>query len=362
KEKQRNNFFVKLIDHHMRDWPHMNHNLPSYFYSNLINQSKNKETYRFSISNALCLLCFSLIALEMIEPLHPWIRRMLIKVAKQARTAVIQSVEISFKVANIKGLCVLKITWAVSLSKKERLDLLYFTGGMLKTFGNKNMQEWIWKTWIWRLALVMHWLIQMKIFGEEGSGSGLDFGGWKGGGFLNERGEQNLSFIAISETVKRSNFIWHTKEPSGHSGGILMGIDMDIYDIGAIDEGDFYTIFKNTWASAYDNAGGSVEEQDGLSILQYADDTLNNSDWKIWMEREAYLSYRGSRENRLLSLINEDGIATVATVLATVPLNYITCSVDLTNSGQFTVQSMYMSIINNGNVAVSVAFNLIITC
>ncbi|KAL5659638.1 hypothetical protein ACJX0J_032801, partial [Zea mays] len=120
-------------------------------------------------------------------------------------------------------------------------------------------------------------------------------------------------------------------------------------------------------------AGGS-EEQDGLSILQYADDTLNNSDWKIWMEREAYLSYSGSRENRLLSLINEDGIATVATVLATVPLNYITCSVDLTNSGQFTVQSMYMSIINNGNinifmwyllkgvVAVSVAFHLFINC
>ncbi|KAL5679423.1 hypothetical protein ACJX0J_005808, partial [Zea mays] len=42
-------------------------------------------------------------------------------------------------------------------------------------------------------------------------------------------------------------------------------------------------------------------------------------------------SYRGSRENRLLSLINEDGItnkvlaghfATVATDLATVPLNW----------------------------------------
>ncbi|KAL5663713.1 hypothetical protein ACJX0J_023821, partial [Zea mays] len=28
---------------------------------------------------------------------------------------------------------------------------------------------------------------------------------------------------------------------------------------------------------------------------------LNNSDWKIF-------SYRGSRENRLLSLINEDGM------------------------------------------------------
>ncbi|KAL5651155.1 hypothetical protein ACJX0J_036613, partial [Zea mays] len=73
------------------------------------------------------------------------------------------------------------------------------------------------------------------------------------------------------------------------------------------------------------------EQVDGLSILQYAYDILNNSDWKT----------RGSRENRLLAkwdilcqpkdqgglgiqnidLINEDGIATVATVLATVPLN-----------------------------------------
>ncbi|KAL5649259.1 hypothetical protein ACJX0J_040068, partial [Zea mays] len=180
-----------------------------------------------------------------------------------------------------------------------------------------------------------------KIFGEEGSGSGLDFGGWKGGGFffgnksedLNERGVLELSKIYLLLLFQKQ------LRDRLQNRGILMGIDIDIYDIGAIDEGDFYTIFKTTWASAYDNAGGS-EEQDGLSILQYADDTLNNSDWKIWMEREAYLSYRGSRENRLLSLINEDGItnkvlaghldgysilydfATVATVLATVPLNW----------------------------------------
>ncbi|KAL5675853.1 hypothetical protein ACJX0J_011984, partial [Zea mays] len=219
---------------------------------------------------------------------------------------------------------------------------------------------------------------------------------------LNERGEQSLSFIAISEIVKRSNFIWHTKESSGHSGGILMGIDMDIYDIGAIDEGDFYSLFnfsssallahmlreeeiKNFFKhnkapgldgfpaefyQAYDNAGGS-EEQDGLSILQYADDIINNSDWKTlsgWKGKLMSLSYRGSRENSLLSyilakwdilcqpkdqgglgiqnidLINEDGI----TFKRIISGKYITCS--------FTVQSMYMSLINNGNVAASVAF------
>jgi hypothetical protein len=98
---------------------------------------------------------------------------------------------------NIKGLCVLKITWAVSLSKKERvhqtsdstplltslslplnlekLDLrcfpgekipdwlnpskllrlkrLYFTGGMLRTFGNKNMSG-VWSVEVLRLKFL----------------------------------------------------------------------------------------------------------------------------------------------------------------------------------------------------------------
>ena len=69
--------------------------------------------------------------------------------------------------------------------------------------------------------------------------------------------EHNLSFIAISETVRKSftdsclrnlcggrNFIWHVEEPKGHSGGILLGIDIDVYDIGAIEEGDYYVKFK----------------------------------------------------------------------------------------------------------------------
>jgi hypothetical protein len=68
--------------------------------------------------------------------------------------------------------------------------------------------------------------------------------------------EQNLSFIALSETGQKCfhdsvlrnlcgghNFIWHCKEPRGRSGGILLGIDLDVFDIGAIDEGDFYVKF-----------------------------------------------------------------------------------------------------------------------
>jgi hypothetical protein len=39
------------------------------------------------------------------------------------------------------------------------------------------------------------------------------------------------------------NFIWHCKEPRGRSRGILLGIDLDVYDIGAINEGDFYVKF-----------------------------------------------------------------------------------------------------------------------
>ncbi|KAL5679422.1 hypothetical protein ACJX0J_005807, partial [Zea mays] len=117
------------------------------------------------------------------------------------------------------------------------------------------------------------------------------------------------SKIYLLLLFQKQNFIWHTKEPSGHSGGILMGIDMDIYDIGAIDEGDFYcmSLFNlclegiatewdnkyplstvTTWALAYDNAGDPAkeEEQDGLSILQYADDTILDtnalSEWMEW--------------------------------------------------------------------------------
>jgi hypothetical protein len=39
------------------------------------------------------------------------------------------------------------------------------------------------------------------------------------------------------------NFIWHCKEPNGRSGGILLGIDLDVFYIGAIDEEDFYVKF-----------------------------------------------------------------------------------------------------------------------
>jgi exonuclease III len=35
-------------------------------------------------------------------------------------------------------------------------------------------------------------------------------------------------------------FISHSKAPEGRSGGILLGANQEVFNIGAIDEGDFY--------------------------------------------------------------------------------------------------------------------------
>jgi hypothetical protein len=39
-------------------------------------------------------------------------------------------------------------------------------------------------------------------------------------------------------------FLWHTMAPKGRSGGMLVGVDLQVFDIGAIDEGDFYVKLK----------------------------------------------------------------------------------------------------------------------
>jgi len=68
--------------------------------------------------------------------------------------------------------------------------------------------------------------------------------------------EEQINFIALSETgiddfsdhiLKNlcggRQFLWHCMAPHGRSGGILLGVDLDIFDIGAIAEGDFYVKF-----------------------------------------------------------------------------------------------------------------------
>jgi hypothetical protein len=68
--------------------------------------------------------------------------------------------------------------------------------------------------------------------------------------------EEQINFIALFETGRESfpdhvlknlcvgrEFLWHAMAPHGISGGILLEVDFGAFDIGAIDEGDFYVKF-----------------------------------------------------------------------------------------------------------------------
>jgi exonuclease III len=69
--------------------------------------------------------------------------------------------------------------------------------------------------------------------------------------------EKNLDFIALSETGRATfphftlnnicagkNFIWHCMAPRGRSGGMILGVNPLTFDIGQIEEGDFFIRFK----------------------------------------------------------------------------------------------------------------------
>lgn len=43
--------------------------------------------------------------------------------------------------------------------------------------------------------------------------------------------------------MQGKNFFWHWTQPHGRSGGILLGINLETFDIGGIDEGIFYVKF-----------------------------------------------------------------------------------------------------------------------
>jgi hypothetical protein len=76
--------------------------------------------------------------------------------------------------------------------------------------------------------------------------------------FLRETSkEQNLAFIALLETGKKDfsqvslnnfsggrNFVWHWTAPHGRSGGILLVVNLDVLDVGSIDDGDFFVKFS----------------------------------------------------------------------------------------------------------------------
>ena len=69
--------------------------------------------------------------------------------------------------------------------------------------------------------------------------------------------ENNLDFIALSETGRGDctqvflknlcggkDFLWHVKPPRGRSEGMLLGINLLTFDIGEIEEGEFFVKFK----------------------------------------------------------------------------------------------------------------------
>lgn len=60
---------------------------------------------------------------------------------------------------------------------------------------------------------------------------------------LSETGRQDFSDTTLKFFCGGRDFIWHSMAPHGRSGGILLGADMSYFDIGAIDEGDFYVKF-----------------------------------------------------------------------------------------------------------------------
>jgi hypothetical protein len=39
------------------------------------------------------------------------------------------------------------------------------------------------------------------------------------------------------------DYLWHCKSPKGRSGGMLLGVDLQFFDTGAIEEGDYYVKF-----------------------------------------------------------------------------------------------------------------------
>jgi hypothetical protein len=76
--------------------------------------------------------------------------------------------------------------------------------------------------------------------------------------FLRETSkEQDLVFIAPLETGRKDfsqdtldnfsggrNYVWHWMAPCGRSGGILMGVNLDVLDVGSIEDGEFFVKFR----------------------------------------------------------------------------------------------------------------------
>jgi len=58
---------------------------------------------------------------------------------------------------------------------------------------------------------------------------------------LLETGKKDFSKAVLNNICGEQEYIWHRIKPHGRSSrGILLGINLEVFDIGSFDEGGFY--------------------------------------------------------------------------------------------------------------------------
>jgi hypothetical protein len=57
-----------------------------------------------------------------------------------------------------------------------------------------------------------------------------------------EIGKKDFSQDSPNNVSGGRNFMWHWSAPHGRSDGILIGVNLDVLDVGSIDDGDFCEI------------------------------------------------------------------------------------------------------------------------
>jgi hypothetical protein len=59
-----------------------------------------------------------------------------------------------------------------------------------------------------------------------------------------ETGHGSFSDSTLRHFCSGTDFLWHIMPPRGRSGGMMLGVNLGVYDIGAIDEGNFNCKFR----------------------------------------------------------------------------------------------------------------------
>jgi len=62
-------------------------------------------------------------------------------------------------------------------------------------------------------------------------------------------GYEHANFHALNNICGRQEYILHWTDPHGRCVGIMLGINLEDFDIGNINEGDIYVKFRNKYWS-----------------------------------------------------------------------------------------------------------------